>query len=381
MNLEGSIRLVLDWSPVRSASVRVESSRVFATQQLLQGKTADQAVALVPLLYGVCAQAQSAAACAALASARGIERDSHERRARDLAVAAETVQECLTRLLVDWPLLEGAEPETAEIASVRALLRSAFVGRAAVAPIVSEDLGGAVERYVAGRIFGAPSGEWRRAVGHDGPHRWMAQAATLPALLLSRLAPEDWGGDEAALLPALDDTALPEDVARRALADDDFQRRPEWRGVPRETGPLARNADWAPLAATRIARGDGIGSRMLARLADLAATLERLNALCDGEPVESRLRAARLDERTGWSAVETARGMLVHVVQLDAQERIARYRIVAPTEWNFHPDGVVVRGLAGRSWRSARDAKRGAHRLAHALDPCVALEVEVMEHA
>ncbi|MEZ5703328.1 MAG: hypothetical protein R3E42_17330 [Burkholderiaceae bacterium] len=42
----------------------------------------------------------------------------------------------------------------------------------------------------------------------------------------------------------------------------------------------------------------------------------------------------------GLAWVEMARGLLVHQVTLDAGgDSVGRCRVVAPTEWNFHPLG------------------------------------------
>jgi Ni,Fe-hydrogenase I large subunit len=75
--------------------------------------------------------------------------------------------------------------------------------------------------------------------------------------------------------------------------------------------------------------------------------------------------------------VDAARGLLAHRVEL--REGVLRdYRILAPTEWNFHPQGPLARGLLGASgpdleWRAAL--------LASSLDPCVPYRIEVMHHA
>jgi len=64
--------------------------------------------------------------------------------------------------------------------------------------------------------------------------------------------------------------------------------------------------------------------------------------------------------------------VLVHLIDLDgAGERIARYRILAPTEWNFHPRGALAAGLLGVHAPSAAELRRRADWLVQALDPCV----------
>jgi Ni,Fe-hydrogenase I large subunit len=59
------------------------------------------------------------------------------------------------------------------------------------------------------------------------------------------------------------------------------------------------------------------------------------------------------------------------------QGRVKRYRIVAPTEWNFHPRGPLVMGLAGTAAVDEEEARRKALWLVQALDPCVACAIEV----
>ena len=83
-----------------------------------------------------------------------------------------------------------------------------------------------------------------------------------------------------------------------------------------------------------------------------------------------------LGEGDGLAAVQTARGLLLHRVRL-ADGRVADYQIVAPTEWNFHPEGALVRGLVGIEARDDAGLVRSAQLVVQALDPCVACRVEV----
>ena len=95
--------------------------------------------------------------------------------------------------------------------------------------------------------------------------------------------------------------------------------------------------------------------------------------------------ATAANEGLGWC--EMARGLLVHWVQLDPQGRIARYRVLAPTEWNLHAQGGAARLLAGlASAASGRVIQGGAsartfdfaqvRAVAAAYDPCVELHIE-----
>jgi len=77
----------------------------------------------------------------------------------------------------------------------------------------------------------------------------------------------------------------------------------------------------------------------------------------------------------GISWVENARGLLLHRVRLD-ELRVTHYGIVAPTEWNFHPEGALVSDLTGAPAADRANVEQRAIRLVHSLDPCVACRVE-----
>ena len=170
------------------------------------------------------------------------------------------------------------------------------------------------------------------------------------------------------LLPQMTSELAVGALAQRLDGDERFAVAPDWEGHPRETGARARQQAH-PLIAGLVPRA---ASPVIARL---AARLVELGELLASAPKERMAGAAvGADDAIAW--VETARGLLVHRVAL-ADERIARYRIVAPTEWNFHPRGTLAAEL-----ETLRAADRAAleHRvelLVQSLDPCVAYGVGV----
>jgi hypothetical protein len=77
--------------------------------KLLRGQPAEQAVALVPLIYSLCGKAQGIAARAALAAARGVALAAHV----DPEAQAEAAREHAWKLFVDWPRQLGLAPDEA----------------------------------------------------------------------------------------------------------------------------------------------------------------------------------------------------------------------------------------------------------------------------
>jgi hypothetical protein len=147
-----------------------------------------------------------------------------------------------------------------------------------------------------------------------------------------------------------------------------------WSGrfaaVPDHLGIAAETGAWSYHAAHPM-----LGSPYSTALARLLARLIDMAELFSGAG-KCRLDAASPADYEGVSVVHTARGLLMHHVLLE-DERVKDYVIVAPTEWNFHPDGALVRDLMGLEEHDAERLKHIAHIMALSLDPCVGYEVEV----
>jgi hypothetical protein len=81
---------------------------------------------------------------------------------------------------------------------------------------------------------------------------------------------------------------------------------------------------------------------------------------------------------SGFALAEAARGALLHRVEV-ADGLVQRYQILAPTEWNFHPDGVVAQGLEriARSGVGGTELERLARLYITAVDPCVEYRLSV----
>ncbi|MCG7963106.1 MAG: nickel-dependent hydrogenase large subunit, partial [Candidatus Thiodiazotropha taylori] len=79
----------------------------------------------------------------------------------------------------------------------------------------------------------------------------------------------------------------------------------------------------------------------------------------------------------GLGEVEAARGRLFHRA-VQQQGKIHQYQIVATTEWNFHPQGVVCQGLKTLSAKHEKRLLQQAEQLISAVDPCVGFQLELV---
>jgi hypothetical protein len=143
---------------------------------------------------------------------------------------------------------------------------------------------------------------------------------------------------------------LPRMDAKRSLVEwprltEEFCHYPTWRGMPAETGAIT--------------------------IKRTCARIDELRSWAAGEePSGGTVSSVNVAPGVGRSLVETARGLLMHEVELDG-ERIADYRIVAPTEWNFHPDGALADYLMGQPTDDRGELEARIARFVAELDPCV----------
>lgn len=258
---------------------------------------------------------------------------------------------------------------------------------------------------------------------------WAQKMDTIPAELVRTIGSHglaDAGAASSVFLPP-----LPINELERRLRSADaaaFIARPQWQGRCCETGPLSRALPHPLISALIMHHGRGLLARLAALLVELArAALQiqketdalRQGADRDGESPRApemisagvipscstsygnwqhamnedqagvigrdagvALRSlSAMHERSsaiGIAQVEAARGRLVHRVVIE-DGLIKDYQILAPTEWNFHPEGVVAEGLAGIARSGARGAELEAlcRLYITAVDPCVGYRLSV----
>lgn len=330
-------------------TVRIDNQRPLQAMRLLEGRTAAQAVQLLPLLFSLCGHAQVAAARDALRDSLP-PMNAAQRRSLHRRVQIETVREHLLHVHRDWAALCEVLPHPPSLGEIVRLTDAAADDPAALQALVD---------WVGQNTLGLPPSEFLEFDTVDALRHWArATEAAAPRGLCTLYG-------RAASVRAVDLHALeslPPGQLREPLEADAalrFVSQPTHAGTCLETGPAARHRGH-PLV--QAAAGYGLLARLAARLVDLCAVLV---ALQRGDSAPPAAEAAGL----GW--VDSARGRLFHHAELDAQQRIARYRILAPTEWNAHPRGLAAQLLAGIGHGTPATTRRQARLVLQAVDPCV----------
>lgn len=371
---------VLRVAPGQTRPHNLVSSRRDWAALLTRGVPAATLSTRLGSLFSLCGHAHRLCADMAVTSALGRAAPTRLNAAQELQ--HETLREHVRRIGLGWPgqLTFGLASEQAR-QQAHAALQQCPLFTTAVAPYLSggqrpEPCPG-LQHWLGTHLLGMPAQVWLAHWEQD-PAAWLRA----------------WSGEDSGWLARLLRQARPQadkltpaapflrvhasEAGLMVLADclrrqSGFTRQPLWRGQCAETGPWTRMRQANPeLINTPWLR---LGSR-LAELVRLALPDEPRRS---GESwLAMGSMATARGEGLAW--VEMARGLLVHHVQLDGAEddsRVVSCHVLAPTEWNFHPQGAVAQALEHLPTTSTSGVCRELDLLFSAYDPCVKHELLV----
>lgn len=296
------------------------------------GRKSDDVVELLPRIFSLCGQAHRAAASLALRGTCGA--------AQMQRVEAERAREHLLRILMTW---RTESDPTLPVEPVMALTDEARLSSAAER----------LESYLEQHVLGITPAGFLNLTDFDA---WIDETRTAPAMWLEAIRQNGWsavGSVEPFFLPALSR----EGVLKEIAGGSDFPSAPHVEKKPCETGPLGRYYTHGLVSSVVHQYGAGLMARLAARLVELASLPEAIAGCRSREAVP------------GFGEIETARGRLIHAATTDCGV-VSSYAIIAPTEWNFHPEGLISQGLRGLDLAPAKA-------FIEAVDPCVDFELRV----
>ncbi|WP_027583445.1 nickel-dependent hydrogenase large subunit [Bradyrhizobium sp. Ai1a-2] len=343
------------------AAVEIQPRARPPLARLFAGKPAASLLDVLPRLFSLCAAAHQVAFLSSVEAARGEHVSLATRRHRVTLVVAERLTELLRGLFV-WHLAL----DTASAAAIRAGMRAASVLVGIAESGCGQALGEAMARM-------RPELAALGIANEDGvPRPGSPLALRMAAFDEDVLQPNPV---EHSFLSVADDHK----VIERLLADNaGLSQAPDLDGRIPETGVWARWAmrDQLPPSRSRPAE------RLKARIAEVARLCEWLQASASADTAEDGiLESYTLRPSLGAAAVECARGRLYHAVELDREGHISRFEFLAPTEWNFHARGPLVRSLQGAVLTASRQGRDAVRAMVASYDPCVGFRLNFREGA
>lgn len=371
-----------------SPDIKISSSRPLHAANILLGKTPEQALDTIPLLFSVCGVAQSRAALSAIQQAQHIPLNKHLELARDIMVLSENAKEHLLRIFLDWPSLFEHPNNNNNLPYITKLtqnFKTSLFSKAQAFTLDSqlnsdilstEKYIQSLEHYLEQHVFNVPIKEWLSIDNIEQLNHWAKQQNGTAAYSISKICEQGWaaqGNANCAPLPTLENNSLSERfLASNANA---FIAQPTWQEQCYETTSLSRYQHHPLIKALNNKFHSGLITRWVARLIELASIPQQMRSHLEliqkTQPSTKKNSASQ-----GLSQVEAARGRLVHHVAIK-NNSIERYQILAPTEWNFHPNGLIQESLRHIKCQSASQWAHVAKLLINTIDPCVGYQLRI----
>jgi coenzyme F420-reducing hydrogenase alpha subunit len=362
---EGRLVVRLDVADGRVADVSVGFSRPGRVARALAGRAPAEVRTLVPLLFSVCSVAQGVACARALEAALGEPPGPRLDAARDVGCLAEACASHVWQLGLAWRDAAGISPEVPRVARARHALGElcvALFGVPSIAPSLRNDPAWGDARAALDALAALV----HELAGSEAPLEAVVRASARASFAIPSHSP-------LAMLAA----PSPEVVAARLAADPTFAEHPELDGHPVEMSAYARHREDETVRAVVSRYGEGLLARLVARrvaaLADVEVARARLSEAERAAPGEP---PARVAPGEGTGCARTARGPLLHWVRADAA-RVEELVSVSPTDWTFHPRGVLRSALERTD--AGPSLARDTGWLVLALDPCVPWSIEVRD--
>lgn len=342
--------------------------------RLTRGLAADELPARLGQLFSLCGTAHRMTARRAVRAARAETAGVRHAAAESPLLELWTAREHLQRLALDLPRRVPAAGVTADGAWLRDMpLRALPDDADADDARTLQSLRTPLRKWLESQVLGGSADDWWSAWRQESQAAYTDVAdGPLAVWARSRAQPvQRWlhavrgaGRSLAVRGRPLDPARIGVDgwqaLATRMALEDDFTRRPTWQGAPAETGCWTRAHGGGPAL-----RPQNAWMRWQSRLAELVQIATSTRVLASG--------ALPLGAGEGIAWSEMSRGLLVHWVRSaphGGQATVRDCRVLAPTEWNFHPDGALARALAAPGL--ATDAVRAA---VSALDACVEVDL------
>ncbi len=361
----GQLKITLSCDNGKVQNVEIESTRSLHTSRLFIGKTPEQTLKILPLLFNVCGVAQSFAAFQAL----GMAENSAEAAARNLLLNVEIIREHCWWLLINTDKARLA-PFLKYITDFKKAL---FVSGDAFSlnsqlEINPKQLDGLIIQLETDldALFLNQRQRFLDAKNEADLRAWLNDNTSIPANLLRNLLvnnQQDLGRCALRLLPNLTDSDL--------LTTFNSQT-PTWQNECHETSCLNRQQT-QPLIADLLEKyGNGLMTRLASRLFELA----NLPNVLQQNVIAMQTPSNPTKNEMGVAQIQASRGLLIHKVKLK-NDVIANYQIVAPTEWNFQPNGVAALSLQSLSVHNETLLRQHAALIINAIDPCVGFELVI----
>ncbi len=372
MSISGKIYIDLGGVKSGKRFVRIHSDRRTDIARILIGKKPQDAINILPAIFSICACAHASAATLAC---QPYELEENQDLADYLIVQCENAREFLMRIFTSWGDRIGFGHDKIPYHIVLGLVEKMQIATTAqtkASASAIRQVADELDNFLKSYIFKMETQDWLTIKDDARLARWAEDTHTVAAGFILQLYKKNWqsiGSSQTRFLPEIPLVELSD----RMLSNDGerFVNQPDWHGETFETGPFARNQDHRLIQNLVTKYGSGLLTRQVARLVELSKIPSRIKENLEQDQYQNSSKKV-----SGTGQVETARGQLTHTTKI-SDGKIADYKILAPTEWNFHTRGVVHDALENLQSESTAETEKLAGMIVESIDPCVDFEVRV----
>jgi uptake hydrogenase large subunit len=272
----GEIIITLQTNQHKVVQVNIQSTRPLHITRLLLGKTPEQVLTLIPLLFNICGIAQTYAAFSALSNALQIPINSKTYHAYQLLLNAEILREHCWRLCI----AQDKNKLSPFVPLVQQLKKALFVNATpfhfnSKLEIKADEINKIINtiHHAIEEIFLEPPENFYNLHTESQLSTWLNNNSAIPALLLTKIYANDYqdlGRVNFPLLPELNNSELFKYLKQDNMAD--ISRYPDWQSGVFETGSFNRQKTKPLIIHLTELYGNGLISRIVSRLLALYMT-------------------------------------------------------------------------------------------------------------
>ena len=390
MSIEGEIKISVVARSGQVESVSITSTRPLHITKLFAGKSIDSVAEIMNALYQLCNTAHRFAFLRLLDESAVITLSQNEIQAYKLLLDLETIREHCFSIASKWSQDADNLIDTNIInllATLKEINSTLFANTDALS-LADKELQSfnsidkliiKLEQQLQNLLIGSKNNSESIFTDMDSFNNWLQVGESKSVTFLNYLQQHKLNEIGDVKVSHLPDLNLQEVSA--LLNNDAYIQHPSYQEITCETTPYSRQSKHQFIKQLVNAHGNGVLTRAVSQLLEVFELLNKVkHDYRDIEPenISYNIQLPVL-ETSALVQLEAARGRLVHQLSIE-NEKIKTYQILAPTEWNFHPEGVLNNMIKSLSFTDKEDLIKRVKLLVNAIDPCVGYSVEV-DHA
>lgn len=387
MPIEGEIKINVVAKSGMVETVSITSTRPLHITQLFKDKSIETVADLINTLYHLCNTAHRFSYLQLLDNSGVISLSKNEISAYQLLLDLETIREHCFSISTKWrqDTAKAIDTNIVKILTTLKEINTTLFTESDPLSLMDKELHAfsdidklivKLENQIKLLLIGDQSEDVYPFVDYDSFNNWLQKSDSQSANFLNSLKKNNFdnlGDVEAFHLPDLN----PKRVGK-LMQNTGFIKQPTYQDTIYESTPYSRQSNHKLIKQLFNIYGNGLFARSVAQLLEVFELLNNIKSRYTGiefEKISYEIQSFGVESKS-LVCLEAARGRLFHQMSTEGG-KIKSYQILAPTEWNFHPQGVLSRMIEVITYKNEKDLIDQIMLLANAVDPCVGYSIEI----